>query len=161
MKIKWIPRNLEKIIPLSQTLIRVCSDIEMISCSWLFPVCNFFSWYRFFVFWGFFLLPDVVKLIAQSLVYYKIWIKNTGYTWVYNAAQNEGNWSSEKGNLYIVPELKFFGILQTDAVFCRGEIFSSGWKLLWAFSVHRLQEQHNPRWKVMLTSEGSYKYKHI
>lgn len=30
---KWIPRNVEKMIPLSQALIKVCSDIEMISCS--------------------------------------------------------------------------------------------------------------------------------
>ena len=67
MKMKTrIPGNLEKTIPLSQTLIKVCSDIEMISCSWLFPVCNVFSWYRVF-----FLLPDVVKLITQSLAYYK------------------------------------------------------------------------------------------
>lgn len=79
----------------------------------------------------------------------------------YGAAQNEGKWSSETSNLYIVPELKFFSILQEGPAFCKGEIFSSGWKLLEASSVHSLEEQQKPSWKVMLASEGQYKCKHI
>lgn len=160
MKIKQIPRNLEKMIPLSQTLMKVCSDIGMISCSWLFPIRNFFLGT---VLWGFFKLPDVVKLITQSLVYYKKKksINNTGYMSHCSAAQNEGKWLSEKGNFYIVSVLKFFSILQADPAFCKEEIFSSVWKLLGASSVHNLEEQQNPTWKAMLASEGQSKSKHI
>lgn len=38
-----------------------------------------------------------------------------------SAAQNEGKWSLEKANSYIVLELKSFSILQPDAAFVRKE----------------------------------------
>lgn len=59
----------------------------------------------------------------------------------YSAAQSEGKWLSEKGNLYIVSALKFLSILQADPGFCKGEIFRSVWKLLGASFVHNLEEQ--------------------
>lgn len=147
-----IARNLEKMISLSLTLITVCSDKKMISCSLLFPICDLLSWYRLSS-----LLPDVVKLITQSFLYEKIWIKNTGYMSHYSAAQNEGKWSSrssEKGEFFIIPQLKFFNILQPDPTFCKAEIFSSGWDLLGSFSVHKLQNQDSPSNKVCLPAKG-------
>lgn len=157
-KIKQIPRNLEKMIPLSQTLIKVCSDIGMISCSWLFPICNFFLGIVF----GDLLTPRCCKanyIIACALPNKSI--NNTGYTSHYSAAQNKGKWLSEKGNFYIVSALTFLSIAQADPAFCKGEIFRSVWKLLQASSVHNLEEQQKPSWKVMLASEGQYKCKHI
>lgn len=55
---------------------------------------------------------------------------------------------------FIIPQLKFFNILQPDPTFCKAEIFSSGWDLLGSFSVHKLQNQDSPSNKVCLPAKG-------
>lgn len=112
--------------------------------------------WSFFLDIGFlFFTPRCCKVNYTIIFILKKRMKNTGYMSHYSAAQNEGKWSSrssEKEELFIIPQLKSVNILQSDPAFFKAEIFTSGWDLLGSFSVCKLQNQDSPS-KVCLPAK--------
>lgn len=132
-----IARSLEKMISLSQTLI-IC--LQWYKDDLMFVIISHL-WSFFFLdigFLFFFFTPRCCKVNYTIIFVWKKRMKNTGYMSHYSAAQNEGKWSSsysEKGELFIIPQLKSLNIFSQTLLFARQK-FSLQGEICWDRSLY-------------------------